>query len=212
MAATATMTERTFNFGRFLGPTVASLTSRSKQRYIPARQQTTDGGLGGPIGSAAKSRMVLPCGYFFALGAPLYGRAGRGGRKACRMLNPVRQPRPVPLTPLGGWVRGSFNEPEFSTMSNHDNCAPARTTKAPLQFFSYDSSDKPLFSVNQDIPFEALLDHAQCFMLSVEECALNSANEVDHPSAWAAYYMAQMASGLIEAMQCSLAKESRHEQ
>lgn len=116
MEAKAAMTERTFNFGNFSGLTVEMLTPHSKRAYIPARQQTTDGGLGGPVCKAARSRTVLPCGYFFALGAPLYGRTGRGGRKACRLLCPVRQPRSVPLTLLGGWVRGSFNEPEQSTM------------------------------------------------------------------------------------------------
>ena len=88
--------------------TAEALTPDFHQAYIPVCQQTTGDGLGGPVSYAAKSRMVLPCGYFFALGAPLYGRTGRGGRKACRLRNPVRQPRPVPLTPLGGEVCGSF--------------------------------------------------------------------------------------------------------
>lgn len=94
------------------------LTPATHRTYIPARQQTTDDGFGDPVIVAAKSRTAFPCGHFFALGAPLYGRTGRGGRKACRLPQPVRQPRPVPLTQFGDLVRGSITELRRITMAN----------------------------------------------------------------------------------------------
>ena len=87
--------------------------------------------------------------------------------------------------------------------------AAARTAK-PFTFFSYNADDTPLFSVNEGVPLETLLEHAQCFMKSVESSVLHAAQEVDHPSAWAAHYLAQVASALIESMQCTLAEEKRH--
>lgn len=94
------------------------LTAPRHRAQHPACLQTTGNGLGGPVLVSGESRSVMPSGYFFAHGAPLNGRAGRGGRKACRLLTPVRQPRSVPLTLLGGLVCGSLIESEVSTMSN----------------------------------------------------------------------------------------------
>lgn len=110
--------ESTTDFCRFPASTAEVLTPASVRAYIPARQQTTDGGFGDPECKAAKSRMVLPCGYFFARARPSMG--GPGGEAArpagcfARFANPARFRSPV-------WrrVRGSFNEPEQSTMANN---------------------------------------------------------------------------------------------
>ena len=93
------------------------------------------------------------------------------------------------------------------TTNAKGNLSP-RTTKM-LPFFSYDSNKNPLFSINENIPFESLLEHAHCFMISVEECMLQAARDVDNPSAWGAYYMAQIANALIESLEISAAKELR---
>lgn len=94
-------------------------------------------------------------------------------------------------------------------MENNPVCAGDRRTSKTLPFFSYDSNKNPLFSINENVPFESLLEHAHGFMISVEESMLNAANEVDHPSAWGAYYMAQIANALIESMEIAAVKERR---
>ena len=87
--------------------------------------------------------------------------------------------------------------------------AAARTAN-PLPFFSAVADREMLFSINDGVPLETLVEHAQCFMHSLESSVLHAAETVDHPSAWGAYYMAQVAGALIEAMQCALAEEKRH--
>lgn len=196
--------------------TAEALTPDFHQAYIPVRQQTTDDGLGGPIGSAAISRMVLPCGYFFALGAPFYGRTGRGGRKACRLLNPVRQPRPVPLTPLGGEVRGSFNEPEFSTMSNDTQgaTAPSRTT-ARHPFVRANANGDLLFEVRDGVPLIDALETASCYLASARDlCAVMAENSTgenpDH--AWGSYHLLELAYAVLQgAIIAAVKQDDRHE-
>lgn len=87
--------------------------------------------------------------------------------------------------------------------------AAARTV-APFPFFACDAAQRELFSVNANIPLDALLEHAQCFMLSAESAVLHAATEADHPSAWGAHHMMQIASALIEAVQRALVEENRH--
>lgn len=99
------------------------LTDPRHRAHHPVCLPTTGDGLGGPVMDSGESRSVMPSGYFFAHGAPLNGRTGRGGRKACRLLSPVRQPRSVPLTLLGGLVCGSLIESEDSTMTHHAHLA-----------------------------------------------------------------------------------------
>ena len=84
--------------------------------------------------------------------------------------------------------------------------AAARTAK-PITFFSYNADDTPLFSINKGVPLETLVEHAQCFMHAVESSVLHAAEEVDHPSCWAAHYLAKIAIALIESMQCAIVEE-----
>ena len=160
--------------------------------------------------------MVLPCGYFFALGAPLYGRTGRGGRKACRLRNPVRQPRPVPLTPLGGEVCGSFNEPELRTMSNDAQgaTAPSRTT-ARHPFVRANANGDLLFEVRDGVPLIDALETASCYLASARDlCAVMAENSTgenpDH--AWGSYHLLELAYAVLQgAIIAAVKQDDRHE-
>lgn len=94
-------------------------------------------------------------------------------------------------------------------MSETTSRAAARTAN-PLPFFSCDAGRSTLFSINAGVPFDTLLDYAQCFMHSVESAVLNAAESADNQDAWSAYYLVQSAGALIEAMQSALAEENRH--
>ena len=94
-------------------------------------------------------------------------------------------------------------------MSETTSRADARTTH-PLPFFACDAGRGTLFSINAGVPFDTLLDYAQCFMHSVESAVLNAAESADNQDAWSAYYLVQSAGALIEAMQSALAEESRN--
>lgn len=178
------------------------LTPAFQPAYIPARQQTTDDGLGGPVIVAAKSRMVLPCGYFFASVRPFYGRAERGGRRACRLPQPVRQPRSVPPTPLGGEVRGSLIELWRSTMSNDTQGAPASSrTTARHPFFRANANGDLLFDVRAGIPLIDALEMASCYLVSARDLCAESAERTtgenpDH--AWGSYYLLELACAVLQ--------------
>lgn len=94
------------------------------------------------------------------------------------------------------------------TQATKGAVAPRKTK--PLPFYSYNAEKMPLFSINENVPFEDVLDHAHCFMISAEDSMLKAAEEADTPSAWGAYYLAQVATALIESMTASLAKENRN--
>ncbi len=93
------------------------LTPAFPPAYTPARQQTTDDGFGDPECIAAKAATVLPCGYFFAHGAPsmggLGGEAARPAGSDTRFANPA-QCRPPRLATRQA-VRS--NELEYRTMA-----------------------------------------------------------------------------------------------
>lgn len=205
------MTERSFNLVVPLAheatamrttDTAGVLTLDCRRAYIPARQQTTDDGLGGPVMECGESCMVLPCGYFFALVRPLNGRTGRGGRKACRLHSPVRQPRPVPPTPLGGEVCGSFKRTEECTMSNDTQGAPASSrTTARHPFFRANANGDLLFDVRAGIPLIDALEMASCYLVSARDLCAEAAERTtgenpDH--AWGSYYLLELACAVLQ--------------
>ena len=95
-------------------------------------------------------------------------------------------------------------------MANTTQGASAPRKTKTLPFYSYNSDETPLFSINKNVPFDAVLEHAQCFVLSAEAAAHRAAVECDSPEAWGAYYMMQMANALIESMSLALIQENRN--
>lgn len=96
-------------------------------------------------------------------------------------------------------------------MANTTQGASASRKTKPLPFFSYDGDKSPLFTINEDVPFSAVLDNASCFMISAEAMALRAAEECDNPEAWGCLYMVQIAAALIESMTVALVKEAGNE-
>lgn len=93
-------------------------------------------------------------------------------------------------------------------MANTTQGASAPRKTKPLPFFSSNADQSPLFTINEGVPFSAVLDNASCFMISAEAMALRAAEECDNPEAWGCLYMVQIAAALIESMTVALVKEA----
>jgi len=208
MMVMATMTERTLNLVVPLAhkATAMRLTLSTIQDYRSSVAETKATGIGVLFVSGDKPQCSSNV-AFLSSGVPLNGRPD--GRSLRARLRLPGTPTPVSAAhPIGVvWAVHKLNrsKPTMNTAQS----ATKRRTAAPLPFYSYNADKKPLFTINENVPFEDVLDHAGCFISSLVECSLSAAEKCDVPEAWAAYYMAQIASALIESMTITLIQESK---
>lgn len=180
--------------------------------YASLCLKTTGNGLGRPVSKGAQRRNSFRKAAFLcaARARSFNGRAVRERFGAAGSFAPVVQParHRSPLWTGVAVLQSLAKEP---IMANTTQGASAPRKTKPLPFFSYDGDKSPLFTINENVPFDDVLDQAHCFIISAEAMALRAAEECDNPEAWGCLYMVQIAAALIESMSVALVKEAKND-
>ena len=180
--------------------------------YASLCLKTTGNGLGSPVSKGAQRRDSFRKAAFLcaARARSFNGRAVRERFGAAGSFAPVCQPARH-RSPSWQGVAVLQSQAKEPIMANTTQGASAPRKTKPLPFFSYDGDKSPLFTINENVPFDDVLDQAHCFIISAEAMALRAAEECDNPEAWGCLYMVQIAAALIESMSVALVKEAKND-